>query len=268
LSLDCVSLTTTTVTDARLLWTLLEKHDPLDPYSKPPIPFTRHINSIGPQSRSFKFGIPPPTALSLCSLPYRRLFNSAIQTLQSIGGVLTPIDWTPFQKAGELLYDGTFVCERLASLPDGWLDQNRSALHPVIIELMDKVVARKSTAVDAYRDLQAKALYTRQAEQVFSYSASGIDVLVVPTAPTHWTIEEVLADPIRKNSVLGEFTHCGNVLDLCGVAVPAGTYGVSELSGREGDEGTLPFSVTFLSGSRLDGEMLEIARRFEEAVKA
>jgi Asp-tRNA(Asn)/Glu-tRNA(Gln) amidotransferase A subunit family amidase len=76
----------------------------------------------------------------------------------------------------------------------------------------------------------------------------------------------VLADPIKKNSVLGEFTHCGNVLDLCGVAVPAGTYPVSELSGKE-DQGVLPFSVTFLSGSRLDAEMLEIARRFEMSMK-
>jgi Asp-tRNA(Asn)/Glu-tRNA(Gln) amidotransferase A subunit family amidase len=65
---------------------------------------------------------------------------------------------------------------------------------------------------------------------------------------------------------LGEFTHCGNVLDLCGVAVPAGTYPVKELSGKEEDGGVLPFSVTFLSGSRLDAEMLEIARRFEESM--
>jgi Asp-tRNA(Asn)/Glu-tRNA(Gln) amidotransferase A subunit family amidase len=131
---------------------------------------------------------------------------------------------------------------------------------------MDAVVARKSSAVDVYRDLQAQALYTRQAEKVFAYSASGVDVVVVPTTPTHWKIDEVLADPIKKNSILGEFTHCGNVLDLCGVAVPAGTYPVKELSGKEDDGGVLPFSVTFLSGSRLDAEMLEIARRFEEGM--
>jgi Asp-tRNA(Asn)/Glu-tRNA(Gln) amidotransferase A subunit family amidase len=133
---------------------------------------------------------------------------------------------------------------------------------------MDAVVARNSTATQAYRDLQAKVLYTRQAEQVFAYSATGIDVLVVPTAPTHWTIEEVLADPIRTNSILGEFTHCGNVLDLCGIAVPAGEYPVKELSGKEEDEekGNLPFSITFLGGARLDAEVLEIARRFEESV--
>lgn len=267
LSLDCIALSAKTISDARTLWQILEGHDELDPYAKPAIAFERHINSIGPQAQSFKFGIPPPEALAICSRPARRMFNEAVAKLQKIGGVLTPIDWSPFHKAGQLLYDGTFVSERLASLPDDFLEKNRSALHPVIAELMDKVVARKSSAVDAYRDLQAKALYTRQAEQVFAYSAAGVDVIVVPTAPTHWTIEEVLADPIKKNSVLGEFTHCGNVLDLCGAAVPAGTYPVSELSGKE-DSGVLPFSVTFLSGSRLDAEMLEIARKFEQSMES
>lgn len=267
LSLDCIALTTHTVSDARTLWQILEESDPLDPYSKPAIAFERHVNSIGLQAKAFKFGIPPPEALAICSLPGRRMFNETVRRLQKLGGILTPIDWSPFQKAGQLLYDGTFVSERLASLPDDFLEKNRSALHPVIVELMDAVVARQSTAVQAYRDLQAKVLYTRQAEQVFAYSATGIDVLVVPTAPTHWKVEEVLADPIKKNSHLGEFTHCGNVLDLCGAAVPAGTYPVSELSGKKEDEGVLPFSVTFLSGSRLDAEMLEIARRFEESLK-
>jgi allophanate hydrolase len=267
LSLDCIALSAKTVSDARTLWQILEGHDEHDPYAKPAIGFERHVNSIGLQAQTFKFGIPPPEALAICSRPARRKFNETIAKLQNIGGVLTPIDWSPFHKAGQLLYDGTFVSERLASLPDDFLEKNRSALHPVIAELMDAVVARKSSAVDAYRDLQAKVLYTRQAEQVFAYSKEGVDVIIVPTAPTHWTIEEVLADPIKKNSVLGEFTHCGNVLDLCGVAVPAGTYPISELSGKDVD-GVLPFSVTFLSGSRLDAEMLEIARRFEDSMRS
>ncbi|KAE8835812.1 hypothetical protein PTNB85_05550 [Pyrenophora teres f. teres] len=264
LSLDCIALSTKTVSDARTVWQILEGHDPLDPYAKPEIAFERHINSIGPQSRTFKFGVPPPEAMEICSTPARRMFNETILKLQKIGGVLTQIDWSPFQKAGQLLYDGTFVSERLASLPDDFLEKNRSALHPVTVQLMDTVTNRKSSAVDVYRDLQAKAIYIRQAEQVFAYSASGVDVIAVPTTPTHWKIEEVLADPIKKNSILGEFTHCGNVLDLCGIAVPAGTYPVAELSGQETDEGVLPFSVTLLSGSRLDAELLEIARRFEE----
>lgn len=144
----------------------------------------------------------------------------------------------------------------------------------MIEQIFSAVVARGSTAVDAYRDLQAKALLTRQAEQVFENGPHGVDVLVVPTAPTHWTVEEVLEEPVERNSILGEFTHCGNVLDLCAVAVPAGTYSVADAG--EGDDdgeedgagngtrnGELPFSVTLLGGSRMDAEVLEIADRFD-----
>ncbi|KAF7552005.1 hypothetical protein G7Z17_g4614 [Cylindrodendrum hubeiense] len=176
------------------------------------------------------------------------------------GGILTPIDWSPFDKAGRLLYEGTFVSERLASLPDDWLLGNRAHLHPVIVELFDRVVQKNSSAVQAYRDLQAKARHTREAEKVFTT----VDFVLVPTTTTHWTVEEMLADPIRKNSMLGEFTHAGNVLDLCAVAVPITTYPASELSGKTDDARKLPFGVTLLGGSRLDAEILRLARIVEE----
>lgn len=67
---------------------------------------------------------------------------------------------------------------------------------------------------------------------------------------------------------MGEFTHCGNVLDLCAIAVPAGQYDVAELSGNKDETGKLPFGVTFLGSSRMDAETLELARRFEESLSA
>lgn len=261
LSLDCIAIIADNVSDARTVWDLCTEYDRNDPYAKTAAPITRHVNATGPQASSFKFGIPPPEALAICNPTYRRMFNETVKRLQHLGGQLLPIGWSPFERAGKLLYEGTFVSERLASLPDDWLDKNRAHLHPTIKEIFEGVIARQSTAIQAYRDLQAKALFTRQAEDVFAYSFSGVDVVVVPTAPTHFTVEEVLKDPIAKNSVLGEFTHFGNVLDLCAVAVPAGTYSVSELVGGDG-QGQLPFSVTFLGGSRSDAETLEIARRF------
>jgi allophanate hydrolase len=203
LSHDCIAIIAKNVEDARTVWRICEEYDPRDRYAKAPISFERHINSLGPEAKNFKFGIPPPEALSVCSPVYRRMFHAAVKQLQSIGGVLTPIDWSPFEKAGRLLYDGTFVSERLATLPDDFLEKNGHQLHPVILELFKQVEARKSTAVQAYRDLQAKALYTRQAEEVLGYSGTGVNVVLVPTTVTHWKIEELLADPIKKNSQLG-----------------------------------------------------------------
>jgi Asp-tRNA(Asn)/Glu-tRNA(Gln) amidotransferase A subunit family amidase len=88
--------------------------------------------------------------------------------------------------------------------------------------------------------------------------------LVVPTAPTHPTISSVLADPIALNSLVGSFSHFGNVLDLCGIAVPAGTYDVTEIGGE--GEGKLPFSVTFLGPGGTDAEVLGVAGRFQAEI--
>lgn len=203
LSLDCIALIAKTVFDARLVWQVCEEYDARDRYSKPARGFERHVNATGPQAKVFRFGIPPPEALNVCTPVYRRMFHEAIKQLQRIGGVLTPIDWSPFEKGGRLLYEGTFVSERMASLPDNFLENHGERLHPVIRELFEQVASRNSTAIQAYRDLQAKALYTRQAEEVLGYSANGVDVLIVPTTVTHWTIEQMLNDPIKRNSALG-----------------------------------------------------------------
>jgi Asp-tRNA(Asn)/Glu-tRNA(Gln) amidotransferase A subunit family amidase len=147
------------VADVRAVWEFCEGFDEDDPYAKSTPPVLRHVNSLGTQAKTFSFGIPPPEALAVCAPAYRQLFDKAIKTLEAIGGILVEMDWAPFEKAGKLLYEGTFVSERLASLPDGWLEENRDHLHPVILEIFEKVTQRNSTAIQAYRDLQAKAMY-------------------------------------------------------------------------------------------------------------
>ena len=262
LSLDCVAIIAQKVADARTVFNVCEEYDLNDRYARDCFPAERHVNSLGPQRTSFKFGIPPPEVLEICSAQYRALFNSAVHKLQSLGGELTRIDWTPFQKAGDLLYDGTFVSERLASLPDDFLSKNRQHLHPVIVELFDQVVSKNYSAVHAYRELQAKALYTRQATAQFaSADKLGVDVVVVPTTPEHPTIEAMLADPIKLNSRLGSFTHSGNILDLCAVATPAGIY-----EPTDGSSISLSFSVTFLGARCTDSEVLRIAARFQGSI--
>ena len=273
LSLDCIAVIASTVSDTRTVWRALETSASHDPYAKPPDfrNSARLVHSIGPHATQFRFGVPPASALAACSPPYRRLFEQTITRLQEMGGKLQPVNWQPFEKAGELLYDGSFVLERLASIPDlpasgglaapEWLEKHQGDLHPVISELFTAVMKRETTAAEVFRDLQAQRRYTSQVHsEMFTRAAAGIDVLVTPTAPTHWSIEQVKSDPISKNSALGVFTHCANVLDLCAVSCPAGKFEAGELGGV----GELPFGVMFLGGSGADCEVLEIARRFED----
>ena len=75
-------------------------------------------------------------------------------------------------------------------------------------------MARAADAFAAFYQLE-------ELRRVRDRTFSAIDALVLPTAPTIYTIEQVLADPIELNSRLGTYTNFVNLLDLCGLAVPA-----------------------------------------------
>jgi allophanate hydrolase len=85
------------------------------------------------------------------------------------------------------------------------------------------------------------------------------DALLLPTAPSHYTIQEVLDKPVELNSRLGTYTNFVNLLDLSALAVPAGF----KKSG-------LPFGVTFMAPAFHDQRLLELGRLFvgEAAVSA
>ncbi len=102
----------------------------------------------------------------------------------------------------------------------------------------------KYTAVDAFAALQRLQELKAEVSRVWR----DIDVLVVPTIGTTFTVDEVLARPIDCNTMLGHYTHFGNLLDLLGVAVPVGTCA----DGR-------PFSAMLLGGALTDDTVLQLA---------
>ncbi len=76
-------------------------------------------------------------------------------------------------------------------------------------------------------------------------------MLALPTAPTLYTVAQVLADPIQLNSRLGTYTNFVNLLDLCGLAVPAALH-----------DGKTPFGITLLAPGGRDGLIAALGRRF------
>lgn len=159
-SLDCIALITRTVEDARKVWRLVRGFDADDRHAKHLPSPQNHVNAY---PTSFRFATPPRDLLArVCSPPYLQLFTAAVERLRSTGGVEVLVDYTVFEDAGKLLYDGTFVSERLAGLPKGWLAENLDTLHPVIREIFKAVQKRGSTAEDVYRDLHTMMRYPPQ----------------------------------------------------------------------------------------------------------
>jgi allophanate hydrolase len=75
-----------------------------------------------------------------------------------------------------------------------------------------------------------------------------MDVLVVPTIGTTFTVDDVLAAPIDCNTTLGHYTHFGNLLDLLGIALPLGVT----TDGR-------PYSAMLLGQALSDDTVLHLA---------
>jgi Asp-tRNA(Asn)/Glu-tRNA(Gln) amidotransferase A subunit family amidase len=154
---------------------------------------------------------------------------------------IVDVSLEPFLAAGALLYQGPWVAERLVEFGD-FLAAQPDSIHPVVREILRG--GQEYTAVDAFASLQRLAELKALAARIWQH----MDVLVVPTIGTTFTVDEVLAAPIDCNTMLGHYTHFGNLLDLVGVAVPLGVTS----DGR-------PYSAMLLGAARTDDTVLQLA---------
>ncbi|MDH5410356.1 MAG: amidase family protein, partial [Alphaproteobacteria bacterium] len=158
-----------------------------------------------------------------------------------LGGQKIHIDFEPFQDTARLLYDGPWVDERRAAVGD-FIAANKDSVHPVTRQII--LDGKDYAAVDAYRAYYRLRELKRQTEPVWD----NIDILVTPTAGTIYSIAELEADPIRLNANLGYYTNYMNLLDLAGVAAPAGFL-----------PNGLPFGITLTGPAYCEQRLLAIA---------
>ncbi|KAK4504969.1 hypothetical protein PRZ48_002932 [Zasmidium cellare] len=253
-SLDTITIMAPTVEEGRKVWLAVDQGpDSDDPYAKPQQSLALwHADFRGVKAGGFRFGVPPASALQYCDEAYQDQFTSSIKRFKRAGGVPQEVNWTPFEEGSNLLYDASLVQERIASIGPSFIANNVHTFQPATKELYTAALNNPLKPWQVFEDQHKQAQYTREAAKIFQ----DIDVLLVPTTVTHPTVAEMDADPVGLNAKLGYFTHFGNVLDLCGIAVPASTYQTSI-----GEK--LPFGVTLLGASGMDGKVLDIAREFE-----
>lgn len=242
-SLDCVSVFGLTVDDATAVLDIMAAFDAADPYARPraaapPVP-----------SAAFRFGVPRDDQLEFFGhTAAARLFAHAMAQLVALGGTAVPVDLKPFLDAARLLYDGPWIAERYAALGE-FVVAHGDDLHPITRTVL--LGGATPSAADAFTGQHRLRALRRAVEPVWR----AIDVLLTPTVPRAYSIAEVEAEPLQVNARLGYYTNFVNLLDLCGVAVPAGF-----------EPNGFPSGVTLLAPAFHDGVVTALGARLQQAL--
>ncbi len=213
-SLDCVSIFTLSADDAVAVLQAAQGFDAADPFSR------REVRSPAPATASEaagrRFGAPRADQLKYFgNAEGERLFGEMLRLIERLGGSVVEIDLDPFLETARLLYEGPWVAERYVAIRE-FIDRHPDALHPTTRQII--AAGAKPLAADAFAGYYRLKELRRAIEPVWD----AIDVLITPTAGRHYTIAEMLADPVRLNSNLGYYTNFVNLLDLAAIALPAG----------------------------------------------
>ena len=238
-SLDCVSVFAPSCADALRVLDTIEGYDPADPYSR------RAGAQPSFSASHFRFAVPRAGQLEFFGdAEYARLFEQAAQRLIALGGTRIDVDFSAFFATQELLYNGPWVAERTAQL-ESFIAAHPGAVHPVTRRVIES--GKAYTAAQAFRAQHRLAALTRQTDAVWDTA----DMLLVPGAPTIYTLAEVEAEPYALNARLGHYTNFVNLLDLAAITVPAGF----RIDG-------LPFGVTLIGPTFSDRALAALAARF------
>jgi len=239
-SVDCVSIFARTVALAARALQAAAGYDPLDPFS-------RHlVLASTPWPAHFRFGVPS-------ALPFfgdgvaEAAFHQAMQKLRELGGTPVTIDYAPLAGAAALLYESALVAERYAAVRS-FFDAHESD----VIEPVRSILAggRGYSAADLYEAQVKLRGFGQQAAAMWDH----IDVLLVPTAPTHYTIADMQADPVVLNRNLGAYTNFVNLLDYAAISVPSSIR-------ADG----LPFGITLIGPCGSDWQLAELGQRYHHS---
>ena len=247
-TLDCVSIFAETAADAARVLAAAQGPDQLDPFSRVAVTGSGASPSAGSDA-GFRFGIPAPSAREFFGdTENPALYQAAIDALTALGGTPVEIDLSPFLAAAKLLYNGPWVAERYAAIGP-FFEAHAAEMDPTVASIV--AGAKNFSAADAFNGAyQLETLRTQTAE-----TWKTIDLLLLPTAPRTYTLAEIAAAPIERNSHLGYYTNFVNLLDLTAVALPAGMR----------PDG-LPFGVTLIGHAFTEAALLPLADRLHRSL--
>jgi len=193
-------------------------------------------------AKGFRFGVPSAEWLKCFgdeSAP--ALYEAAIAKFEAQGGVRVEFDYSGFNVVANLLYSGPWVAERLAAIQE-FAAGHPESLYPVTAKII--LGASSLTAVSYFEAAYKLADLARMTDTEWAR----MDFMLLPTAGSAYTHEEIAAEPIALNTNLGYYTNFVNLLDLAALAIPAGMR-----------SNGIPFGVTLIGPAWSDEALLATA---------
>ncbi|KAA6421491.1 MAG: allophanate hydrolase [Trebouxia sp. A1-2] len=295
-SLDCLTCFATNVRDAATVMQVMQEAGSLeDPNWRVPDQYTMDQQYVG---GGFAFAIPNAEFLDFSGpggpaleAKLKVMFQEAVTSLKAQGGQQVDIDFSPFAITAKLLYESAFVAERYSGIR-AFLDKDKfhaeffqdrkvslccRQSHHQLQRLLMIPGLRESLGLSCLEQgrlhMRQENVFLVQTKVRFSVTAvllaqarartqmAKVDLLLVPTALHHYTVQEIEAeeknnDTARfslessaeneqmvsgrhatdgldrqalsitwtRNAKLGRFTNFVNLLDMCAVSVPSAVY--------------------------------------------
>jgi allophanate hydrolase len=239
-SVDCVSIFARSVGLAAQVLDAARGYDAEDPYSR------ELALADQPFPKTFRFGVPDALEFFGDKLAEAE-FERARARLRELGGVEVRFRYRPFAEAAALLYESALVAERYAAIRDFFDAHEDQVMEPV------RGIIAQGRAYDA-ADLCIAQTRLRAFGQQAAAEWKGMDLICVPTAPTHYTIAQMQADPVVLNRNLGAYTNFVNLLDYAALSVPSSIR-------ADG----LPFGITLIGLCGSDWQLAELGQRYHQA---
>ncbi|MCW5632538.1 MAG: allophanate hydrolase [Rubrivivax sp.] len=241
-TLDCVSVFALTVEDAAAVLAVAEGPDDDDEYSA----FAPGAAVLPAAPR---VGIPKVAVLD-AALGYDAAWQRTLALLHEAGATIVELDFAPLHDIARLLYEGPWVAERYhAALP--LIERRPQDMDPTVAGIL--VGATRWSAAQTFAAQYTLQRGRKRAQALWQQ----VDMLMVPTAPRHPSFDEVAADPVGANAVLGSYTNFVNFLGWSALALPAGF--TDETPARP----ALPFGVTFIGPGGADAALARFGRTWQ-----
>lgn len=236
-TIDVISVFALNVDDAWQVAQVMQGYDATDEYSR------HHPANVPTQFSKGKIAIPAQLEF-YGDLQTEQSFEIAIARVKQLGYEVELIDFTVFNQLASALYNKAWVAERTSAVEKM---VSRDDTHPVIHQIIDQ--ADQFNAVDMIQAEYERAHLARK----INLALADFDALMVPTAPTIYTITEVEEDPLLKNSHMGAYTNFVNFADLSALALP-------NTIRSDG----LPSGVTFIAPAWMDQALAKFGQSWQQ----